>query len=82
MNESTKPIQVKVECYAGYKGEQTPRKFFLWEQELEVKEVIDQWLTPELRYFKIRANDGAEYILRNDMQTHEWELSVYSKYGI
>lgn len=72
-------IKVQVSCYAGYRGEESPRRFTLWEHEHEVAEIIDQWLAPEHRYFKVRAEDGAVYILRHDALSQEWELTYFSK---
>ncbi|SPE60207.1 conserved hypothetical protein [Verrucomicrobia bacterium] len=34
---------IKVECYAGAKGDETPRRFTLEERTLEVAEVLDGW---------------------------------------
>ena len=42
-------MKIRVECYAGYRGEETPRAFWLGDNRLEVKEVLDRWLAPEQR---------------------------------
>ena len=68
---------VRVECYAGYRGEETPRRFHLGERTVEVAEVIDRWLAPDHRYFKVRGDDGARYILRHDPDSGDWELTLY-----
>ena len=39
-------VDARVECYAGHKGEETPRRFFFGEHRIEVAEVIDRWLVP------------------------------------
>lgn len=72
-------MQIRVECYAGYRGEETPRRFFLYERAVEVNEVIDRWLAPDHRYFKVRGSDGSVYILRHDEATQEWELTVFDR---
>lgn len=69
---------VRVECYAGYRGEETPRRFYLKERRVEVAEIIDRWLDPEHRYFKVRGADGDLYILRHDIAGGLWELTVYA----
>jgi hypothetical protein len=51
-------MRIRVECYAGYRGEETPRRFFLGERAVEVREVVDRWLAPDHRYFKVRGSDG------------------------
>jgi len=68
---------IRVECYAGYCGEETPRCFFLHDRQIEVAEVIDRWLAPDHRYFKLRGNDGSLYIIRNDVANDLWELTMY-----
>jgi hypothetical protein len=70
-------MNVRVECYAGYRGEETPRRFHLGEREIEVDEVLDRWLAPDHRYFKVRGDDGARYILRHDPNSGDWELTLY-----
>ena len=43
-------IQLKVECYAGYKGEEVPRAIRFESQTVTVKEIVDQWIGPDHRY--------------------------------
>ena len=66
--------RVRVECYAGYRGEEKPRRFFREERKLEIIQVLDRWLDPNHRYFKVRADDEEVYLLRHDPNTGEWEL--------
>ena len=47
----------------------------------EVAEVLDAWLAPDHRYFKVRGNNGACYILRNDVVTGRWELTMFDRTG-
>ena len=72
-------IEIKVICYAGYKGEETPRRFFLKERQIEVVDVVDRWIAPDHRYFKVRGDDGALYILRHDTAADLWELTLYDR---
>lgn len=72
---------IRVDCYAGYKGEETPRQFRLGDREIAVTEVIDQWIAPDHRYFKVRGDNGAIYILRHDTQTGDWKLTMFDKVG-
>ncbi len=71
-------MRIDVECYAGHKGEETPRRFFLGARPVEVAELLDSWLAPDHRYFKVRAADGATYILRHDVTAADWELVMYA----
>ena len=70
-------MRIKVECYAGYKGEETPRRFFIGEKPVEVEAVLDSWLAPDHRYFKVCGSDHAYYILRHDVRTGCWELTLF-----
>lgn len=70
-------MKIRVECYAGYRGEETPRAFCLGDNRLEVKEVLDRWLAPEQRYFKVQADDNGIYILRHEVQADDWELTLF-----
>jgi len=70
---------IRVESYAGYRGEQEPRVFFLGERPLEVIEIVDRWMEPGRRWFKCRASDGNSYILRHDEAGGEWELAAFTR---
>ena len=57
-----KLIPIQVECYAGAKADETPRRF-TWEgRTIELSEVLDRWYQveskpewPRADYFKVRA---------------------------
>ena len=73
------PIQV--ECYAGTKADETPRRFVWEEQAVEVEEVLDCWHQvesqpewPRADYFKVRGADGHAYLLKQDLEADEWFL--------
>ncbi len=46
MTMRNEPLTVQVQCYAGYREEQTPRRFSMGERTVEVAEVLDAWLAP------------------------------------
>ena len=75
-------MQIRVECYAGYRGEETPRHIKLADNKIEVIEVLDRWLAPDHRYFKILGDDEATYIIRHDSISGQWELVFYQVAGI
>jgi hypothetical protein len=82
MTDPARPaLDVRVECYAGHRGEETPRRLTIVGRTIEVTEVLDAWLAPDHRYFKIRGDDGARYILRNDVVTGRWELTMFDRTG-
>ena len=68
-----------VECYAGYRGEETPRRILFGERSVAVREVLDRWLAPDHRYFKVLGEDDAIYILRHDAARHRWDLSLFQR---
>ncbi len=71
--------QIAVECYAGHRGEETPRRFRLGDRRVVVADVLDRWLAPDHRYFKVRGDDGDVYILRHDPQADVWELTMFQR---
>jgi hypothetical protein len=70
-------LRIGVECYAGYRGEETPRALRLGDRRIDVVEVLDRWLAPDHRYFKVRSDDGDTYIVRQETSTDEWTWSVF-----
>jgi hypothetical protein len=69
----------RVECYAGYRGEQEPLAFWVGERHLAVRGVVDRWCAPGQRWFKVNANDGNVYVLRHDEISGEWEIVAYAR---
>jgi hypothetical protein len=72
---------LRVECYAGHRGEETPRAIYLDGRKVTVEEVLDAWLAPDHRYFKLRGDDGDVYIVRHDTQADSWELTMFKREG-
>lgn len=70
-------LNVNVECYAGHRGEQTPRTLVLGDRRIAVVEVLDAWLAPDHRYFKLRGADGDTYLVRHDERSDIWELTMF-----
>ncbi len=66
-----------VQCYSGYRGEETPRRFQLGSRQIEIVDVIDRWLGPDHRYFKVRGDDQGVYILRHDAASQCWEMTMF-----
>ncbi len=66
-------LAVAVECYAGYRGEETPRRFTLEGQLVEVEAVVDRWRTPDHRGFRVRTAGGEIGTLRQDVRSGVWE---------
>ncbi len=77
--DETPVLTVRVECYAGHRGEETPRAFLLGDRRIEVVDVLDRWLAPDHRYFKLAGDDGCTYIVRHDVEHDTWELTMFSR---
>ncbi len=72
---------IQVECYAGAKADESPRRFVQGALEVEVEEVLDRWYQLESRpewpradYFKVRGTDGHDYLLKHDLESDAWFL--------
>ncbi|MEJ2638618.1 MAG: hypothetical protein P8010_03495 [Desulfosarcinaceae bacterium] len=70
---------IEVNCYAGYRGEETPRELRLGQRLVVVETVLDRWLAPDHRYFKVRGDDGGIYIIRHDPRGGLWELIFFDQ---
>ena len=66
---------LRVVCYAGYRAEETPRRFYLGDQCITVRVVVNHWLEPDYRYFKVTGDDDRQYLLRYATTTRQWEIS-------
>ena len=75
----SEPFSVAVECYAGHRGEETPRRFVLAGRTVELTGVLDRWLAPDHRYFKVLGDDGYCYVLRHDVVSDTWEITLVSR---
>ena len=51
-------LAVDVECYAGSRGEEAPRRFKLGDRLAEVEAVVARWQTPEFRFKDFQRSAG------------------------
>jgi hypothetical protein len=72
-------VTVEVETYSGHKADERPFRFRLGERWLAVEEVADRWYEPAAVYFRVRAEDGAMYILRHDERADTWTLEAFRR---
>lgn len=78
MDSDQQPAKtIRVECYAGHRADESPRRFSFGQRTIEVSEILDRWLDPAHSYFKVRGGDGAIYILRHDRTSDLWEMILF-----
>ena len=70
-------FDLTVGCYSGYRGEQTPRHLQFGTRRVVVTRVLDQWLAPDHRYFKLAGDDGGIYLIRHETASGHWQLVQY-----
>ena len=75
--------RVSVECYAGSRANEVPRAFTHGGKRIIVAEVVDRWYeaglsprSPRLDCYKVRSDDGAEYLLRYNGLFDAWALLI------
>ena len=66
--------EVRVECHAGYRGDETPRRFHLGGRTIEISEVLSRLKEPGALFFHIRSGEGRVYVLRKDEQAGRWDV--------
>lgn len=46
---------------------------------IEIVDIVDRWLGPDHRYFKVQCHVRDLYILRFDLLAQAWELTLFAK---
>ncbi len=72
-------LAVAVDCYAGGRDEETPRRFTLEDRLVEIKEIVDQWRTPDHRYFRVTTAAGESYTLRQNVRSGAWDVTKFER---
>jgi hypothetical protein len=67
---------VTVECYAGYRGDQEPRRFRVGDSWIEVAEIEDRWQEPGQRGFRVLGTDGNRYRLVHREAEDRWIVDL------
>ena len=68
---------LRVECYAGYKGDERPVKLQLGGEMVEVADVEDRWYSPGATYFRVLLGNGDRYVLRREDAQDVWTLEAF-----
>ena len=70
-------LTLRVECYAGHRADSEPRCLYIGKRRVAVTRIIDRWLDPTHRYFKLRGDEGGIYLVRYDTSSDLWELTLF-----
>lgn len=76
-------IPIQVECHAGYKADEYPRKF-KWDQtEFEITEILDRWYDgyasstdQRIHYFRVKTDLKGSFLLKQEIENDRWFLVV------
>ena len=68
-------MKLSVECYSGRKADERPVGFWLGGRQYQVEAVLDHWYDPAHIFYKVRADDGNLYVMRQRTSPDgQWEL--------
>lgn len=74
--------KIAVIAYSGYRNDESPRAFILYDEEITVTEIQSTWLQEDLhdksrkRFFIVKGSDGYIYKIYYDEKNKEWFLVV------
>ena len=68
---------LRVECAPDDGGRPVPVRFGVTGTMHDVVEVVDRWYGGDHRYFRIRTQDGAQFILRYDESRARWGVAFF-----
>lgn len=76
-----KQINIKVECYSGFRADEYPKFIQMDNNRLEIYEITDRWYqgsnSPEIpvsNYFKVETTCGQQFIIKHELDNDEWYL--------
>lgn len=73
-------MNIKVQCYSGYKLNERPLAFTLNGREYRVENILDQWYGEDYIYFKLWADDQNIYLLKYQETVDVWTLEAFQKF--
>jgi hypothetical protein len=74
-------LVVRVECYAGYKGDERPTRVHLGAHSLRVVAIEDRWYSPGATFFRVVVEGGDRYVLHREDAQDFWTLSAFRADG-
>jgi hypothetical protein len=83
MEKQVMELPVKVQCYSGYKADESPVSFSFNGFRFRVEEIIDRWheagreqASRAAEYFKVRTSDNKQYILKHEITPDRWFIWI------
>ena len=70
---------IRVMSYAGSRAEEYPLHFRLHGRKIMIDRIVDSWLTPGCRCFKVMADNGNIYVLEYDEKNCSWRLLTVNR---
>ena len=74
---------INVNAYSGYKSDERPASFRFQGKDYKVVEIVDRWYegsveskNPCMNYFKVKAEDSREYVLRYNSLFDKWSILI------
>lgn len=74
-----KLVQIKVECFAGFRADEYPKYIHIDNNKLEICEIRDRWYqitgspeSPAANYFRVETTCGQEFIIKHNLENDEW----------
>lgn len=72
---------LRVECYAGYRGDERPLRLQIGEHMVEIIEIEDRWYSPGATFFRVLLTNGERYVLRREDAQDTWTLEAFRSPG-
>lgn len=70
-------LLVRVECYAGYKGDERPVRVYFGDRSMQVVAIEDRWYSPGATFFRVVVEGGDRYVLHREDGQDLWSLSAF-----
>jgi hypothetical protein len=67
-------MDIFVETFSGYKADEYPIRFSIHDQRFEIISIEDRWYSPGCSYFRVFADDGNTYILKQIPGNNQWQI--------
>jgi hypothetical protein len=70
-------LLVRVECYAGYKGDERPVRVHFGDRALQIVAIEDCWYSPGATFFRVVVEGGDRYVLHREDGQDLWSVSAF-----